>query len=80
MAPREYLVEGTTFAPSGSVKSSDGKGNAAELQSEPIQRLAEIASVCNDSQIVYNEVSPIHIRWHLPHLTPYFRRKAHTLT
>lgn len=51
---REYTVEGTTFSPNGSVYSADGKRASAELQSDPIQRLAEIASLCNDAKIVYN--------------------------
>lgn len=55
-APKEFTVEGTTFAPYGLVKSADGKDASSELQSEPIQRLAEISSVCNDAKIVYNSV------------------------
>ncbi|RXW13904.1 hypothetical protein EST38_g11950 [Candolleomyces aberdarensis] len=53
-AIREYTVEGTTFSPIGSVYSADGKIASAELQADPIQRLAEIASLCNDAKIVYN--------------------------
>jgi P-type Ca2+ transporter type 2A len=56
--PREFTVEGTTFAPHGSVASADGKEASAELRSEPIQRLAEISSICNDAKIVYNAVRP----------------------
>ncbi|KIP09286.1 hypothetical protein PHLGIDRAFT_126438 [Phlebiopsis gigantea 11061_1 CR5-6] len=52
--PREYVVEGTTFSPIGSVKSAGGKDAAAELRSEPLLRLAEIGSICNDSKIVYH--------------------------
>ncbi|KAF8061537.1 Ca-transporting ATPase [Lyophyllum atratum] len=52
--PREYVVEGTTFSPFGSVRSADGKEAAAELKSDPIQRLAEIGALCNDAKIVYN--------------------------
>jgi Ca2+ transporting ATPase len=55
-APREYTVEGTTFSPYGSVKSADGKGVSAELESDPIQRLAEISAICNDARIVYHTV------------------------
>lgn len=54
--PQEYLVEGTTFSPNGSVKSADGK-SATELRPEPLLRLAEIGSLCNDAKIVYNAVS-----------------------
>ncbi|PPQ68498.1 hypothetical protein CVT26_003437 [Gymnopilus dilepis] len=53
-SPREYTVEGTTFSPYGSVYNADGKEAVAELKSDPIQRLAEISSLCNDSKIVYN--------------------------
>lgn len=53
--PQEYLVEGTTFSPNGSVKSADGKP-ATELRPEPLVRLAEIGSICNDAKIVYNAV------------------------
>ncbi|KAH9484051.1 Calcium-transporting ATPase sarcoplasmic/endoplasmic reticulum type [Psilocybe cubensis] len=53
-APREYTVEGTTFAPFGSVYNASGKDASAELKSDPIQRLAEISSLCNDSKIVYH--------------------------
>ncbi|KAL0579971.1 hypothetical protein V5O48_002055 [Marasmius crinis-equi] len=53
--PREYTVEGTTFAPQGSILSSDGKQCSDELRSDTIQRLAEIGSICNDAKIVYNQ-------------------------
>jgi len=49
-------VEGTTFSPYGSVTFADGRKAAAELQSDPIQRLAEICSICNDAKIVYHTV------------------------
>lgn len=55
-APREFSVEGTTFAPFGSVYSASGKDASSELKSDPIQRLAEISSLCNDSKIVYHPV------------------------
>ncbi|KAH7912139.1 hypothetical protein BJ138DRAFT_1005081 [Hygrophoropsis aurantiaca] len=53
-APKEFEVEGTTYAPHGLVKSADGKGAAAELSSDPIRRLAEISAICNDAKIVYH--------------------------
>ncbi|KDQ59419.1 hypothetical protein JAAARDRAFT_32974 [Jaapia argillacea MUCL 33604] len=53
--PTEYYVEGTTFAPYGSVTSVDGKDVSAELRSEPVQRLAEISALCNDAKVVYHE-------------------------
>ncbi|KAF9009385.1 Ca-transporting ATPase [Cyathus striatus] len=52
--PREYTVEGTTFSPYGSVYSAGGKEVSTELKSDPIQRLAEIGSICNDAKIVYH--------------------------
>ena len=57
---REYSVEGTTFAPHGSVRSADGKEASAELRSLPIQLLAEISALCNDSKVVYHAVSSVH--------------------
>ncbi|KAN0107161.1 calcium ATPase [Russula decolorans] len=51
---REYLVDGTTFSPHGSVTSPDGKDASVDLQSEPVQRLAEISSICNDAKVIYN--------------------------
>ena len=54
--PKEYLVEGTTFAPYGLVTSLDGQEVDAELRSEPVQRLAEICAICNDAKIVFNQV------------------------
>ncbi|KAF9821687.1 hypothetical protein IEO21_00533 [Rhodonia placenta] len=53
-APKEYTVEGTTFAPHGSVRSADGKVASAELNSKPIQLLAEVSAICNDAKIVYH--------------------------
>ena len=55
-APREYTVDGTTFAPFGSVKLVDGKEATADLKSDPIQRLAEISAICNDAKINHNTV------------------------
>ncbi|KAF9781802.1 E1-E2 ATPase-domain-containing protein [Thelephora terrestris] len=51
---KEYPAEGTTFAPHGSVTSLDGQGAEAELRSEPVQRLAQICAVGNDSEVVFN--------------------------
>ena len=53
---REYLVDGTTFSPHGSVTCPDGKNASVDLQSEPVQRLAEISSICNDARVFYNAV------------------------
>jgi Ca2+ transporting ATPase len=55
---REYLVDGTTFSPHGSVTPADGKDASVDLlRSEPVQRLAEISVLCNDAKVVYNVVS-----------------------
>ncbi|KAI0747936.1 calcium-transporting ATPase [Daedaleopsis nitida] len=51
--PREFHVEGTTFAPQGSVTPVDSK-SSAEVSSEPLLRLAEISAICNDSKIIYH--------------------------
>ncbi|EIM90424.1 Ca-transporting ATPase [Stereum hirsutum FP-91666 SS1] len=51
--PQEYLVEGTSFSPLGSITTANGKDASADLHSEPMQRLAEISAICNDSKIVY---------------------------
>ncbi|CAE6425821.1 unnamed protein product [Rhizoctonia solani] len=54
--PVEYSVEGTTFAPTGSIYSLKGDVlSAQELQTGPLVRLAEISALCNDAKIVYNE-------------------------
>lgn len=54
--PEEYSVEGTTYSPYGSITSA--KGQVADLQSDPLRRLAEISAICNDAKIVFNYVSP----------------------
>ena len=36
--------------------SVDGKDASVELRTGPIQRLAEISTICNDTKIVYGEV------------------------
>ncbi|KIY51059.1 calcium-transporting ATPase [Fistulina hepatica ATCC 64428] len=54
LTPREYMVEGTTFSPFGSVSCADGSNVSTELRSDPFQRLAEISALCNDAKIVYH--------------------------
>lgn len=49
----EYTVEGTTFAPEGSIYEVNG--NPHKLTT-PLIKTAEIAALCNDSKIVYNSV------------------------
>ncbi|KIO28152.1 hypothetical protein M407DRAFT_72156 [Tulasnella calospora MUT 4182] len=54
--PEEFIVEGTTYAPTGPIKSSGGKLVAPEqLVADSIVRLAEISAVCNDAKIVFSE-------------------------
>ncbi|KZV69679.1 Ca-transporting ATPase [Peniophora sp. CONT] len=53
-AIQEFFVEGSTFSPLGSVSSADGKAASVDLRSEPLQRMAEIGAICNDSKIIYN--------------------------
>ena len=36
--------------------SVDGKDASVELRTGPIQRLAEISTICNDAKIIYDEV------------------------
>jgi len=51
----ELDVEGTNFAPIGNIKTSSGAVlQHVAAKSNTIRRLAEIASVCNDSQIAYD--------------------------
>lgn len=52
----EFEVEGTTFAPAGSITTASGKP-AQFSDSTAVARLAQIASLCNDAKIAYNEVS-----------------------
>lgn len=59
-------MEGTTFSPEGLVKSADGKDASAELQSDPIKRLAEISALCNDAKIVFDEARCV-FNFHISH-------------
>jgi len=61
-SPREYNLAGTTFSPYGAVYTADGEEVVAELKSDPMQRLSEISSLCNDSKIVYNAVSDFRVK------------------
>ncbi|KAG8954672.1 hypothetical protein FRC04_011105 [Tulasnella sp. 424] len=54
--PEEFTVEGTTYAPTGPIKSSGGKLLSQEqLLAESIVKLAEISAICNDAKIVFTE-------------------------
>jgi P-type Ca2+ transporter type 2A len=77
-APKEWAVEGTTFAPHGSVRSADGK-STSDVRSEPIQRLAEICAICNDAKIVYNPVSISMISITYVDLLFFHRTRGHTV-
>jgi Ca2+ transporting ATPase len=55
---REFLVEGSTFAPIGAITTADGKyAEKGIVRTAPVDRLVEICSICNDAKIAYNEVS-----------------------
>ncbi|GAA5833855.1 hypothetical protein JCM11251_005988 [Rhodosporidiobolus azoricus] len=50
----EFQVEGTTYAPTGSVLSNGTAVNDQVLSRPSVSRLAQIASLCNDAKIAYN--------------------------
>lgn len=51
----EVEIEGTNFAPIGAIKASSGAIlEHVAARSHTFKRLAEVASVCNDSQIAYD--------------------------
>ncbi|SCV69290.1 BQ2448_2310 [Microbotryum intermedium] len=55
-AARELSVEGSTFAPEGSISTEDGASVTLEsLKSSSLTRLAEVSAVCNDAKVAYNE-------------------------
>jgi len=52
----ELTIEGTSFAPVGDVKAASGETlSSAAAHSVTIKRLAEVACVCNDSAIAYDD-------------------------
>ena len=58
---REYLVSGSTFAPTGSVTNVDGRhAEKRELRTSPVDRLVEICSICNDAKVAYNDESRVY--------------------
>ncbi|KAF8528225.1 hypothetical protein BU17DRAFT_81482 [Hysterangium stoloniferum] len=56
-AVQEYTVDGTTYAPEGTIRSAvTGETiHGSRLRTDPLVRLAEISAICNDSKIIYNE-------------------------
>jgi Ca2+ transporting ATPase len=50
----EYTVEGTTYAPTGAI--TDSHEHRIKL-TPAIVKLAEVAALCNDAKIVYNQVN-----------------------
>ena len=44
----EYTVEGTTFAPEGSIQDESGSAHKLSI---PLVKTAEISALCNDSKI-----------------------------
>ncbi|KAI5481895.1 calcium-transporting ATPase [Pseudohyphozyma bogoriensis] len=58
---QEFKVEGTTFAPSGTILSSDGALVDQHVLTAPsVSRLAAISAICNDAKISYNEESGVY--------------------
>lgn len=54
----EYQVGGTTFAPIGSITTMSGKhAGKTEVRNAAVNKLVEIAAICNDAKIAYNSVS-----------------------
>lgn len=53
----EYEVEGSSFAPKGDIRNSDGKVVSGQLNSagSSVDALARIASICSDSQVTIDE-------------------------
>ena len=41
--------------------SADGKEATLELTEQPFKRLSEIAALCNDSEIVFDEVCNFYV-------------------
>ncbi|GAA5891555.1 hypothetical protein JCM5296_004256 [Sporobolomyces johnsonii] len=53
---QDFKVEGTTYAPTGSILTVDGeKVDSQVLASPTVSRLAQIASLCNDAKIAYSQ-------------------------
>ncbi|GAA5952136.1 hypothetical protein JCM21900_006919 [Sporobolomyces salmonicolor] len=53
---QDFKVEGTTFAPTGSILTVDGeKVDSQVLSSRTMSRLAQVASLCNDAKIAYSQ-------------------------
>lgn len=58
---REYLVSGSTFAPNGSVTTTDGHHAEKHMvRTAPVDRLIEICSTCNDAKVAYNDESRVY--------------------
>ncbi|GAA5845610.1 hypothetical protein JCM9279_006048 [Rhodotorula babjevae] len=51
----EFQVEGTTYAPTGNVLSNGNVVDAHTFSRPAFTRLAQIASLCNDAKISYDE-------------------------
>lgn len=51
----EYNVGGTTYAPHGAVTTLDGKhAERSTVRTAPVDKLVEIAAICNDAKVSYN--------------------------
>jgi Ca2+ transporting ATPase len=53
----ELDVEGTTFAPHGSIKSKGSMVTDVAKSSETIFQMAEVAALCNDAQLAFDSKS-----------------------
>ncbi|KAL7422882.1 hypothetical protein Q5752_002179 [Cryptotrichosporon argae] len=54
----EYNVGGTTFAPIGAVTTLDGKhAERVAVRTAPVDRMVEIAAICNDAKVSYSPES-----------------------
>ncbi|KIJ30306.1 hypothetical protein M422DRAFT_268171, partial [Sphaerobolus stellatus SS14] len=54
-ALQEYIVDGTTYAPEGDIRSVSTGQVIKAAPAEPLIRLAEISAICNDAKVVYSE-------------------------
>ncbi|WVQ94710.1 potassium/sodium efflux P-type ATPase, fungal-type [Kwoniella sp. CBS 9459] len=51
----EYQVGGTTFAPTGSITTLDGRhAEKTDVRTAPVNKLVEISAICNDAKIAYH--------------------------
>ncbi|WWC60140.1 potassium/sodium efflux P-type ATPase, fungal-type [Kwoniella dejecticola CBS 10117] len=57
----EYQVGGTTFAPTGSITTLDGRhAEKTAVRTAPVNKLVEISAICNDAKIAYNAETDVY--------------------